>query len=119
MASLHASWSQWKNLFSLELFGRDGYVVVEGLGGSYGTERAILGRRAFLKPFQEEAIEFRGEDRSLAEEWREFMAAIEEGREPLGSGYDGLEAIRLAYAIYESARGGCAVKIEPRQHPLW
>ena len=36
IASLHASWTQWKNLFSFEVFGRDGYVCAEGLGGPTG-----------------------------------------------------------------------------------
>ena len=111
IASLHVSWTQWKNLFSLEIFGRDGYITVEGLGGSYGVERAILGRRAFLEPFKEEIIEFRGEDRSWYEEWKEFATAIKEGREPLGNGYDGLQSLRLAYAIYESNSQGCVVKL--------
>jgi len=111
VASLHASWTQWKNLFSFELFGQDGYIIVEGLGGSYGTERAILGKRAFLEPFREETIEFRGEDPSLSEEWQEFVAAIAEDREPLGNGYDGLQALKLAYAVYESAEKGCVVKL--------
>lgn len=112
VASLHASWTQWKNLFSFEIFGRDGYITLEGLGGSYGTEKAILGKRAFLEPFKEEVTEFRGEDRSWYEEWKEFIAAIEENREPLSNGYDGLQALRLARAIYESARKGCVVKTE-------
>ena len=112
VASLHASWTQWKNLFSLEIFGRDGYVVVEGLGGSYGMERAALGKRAFLKPFQEEEMEFRGEDRSWHEEWIEFVSAIKENREPLGNGSDGVKALELAHAIYKSAREGCAIRIE-------
>ena len=111
IASLHVSRTQWKNLFSLEIFGRDGYITVEGLGGSYGTERAILGTRAFLKPFKEEIIEFRGEDRSWYEGWKEFGSAIKEGREPLGNGYDGLQALRLAYAIYEASNQGCVVKL--------
>jgi predicted dehydrogenase len=103
IASFHVSWTQWKNLFSFELLGKDGYIIIEGLGGSYGTERAILGRRAFLKPFREVTIEFRGEDQSWDEEWKEFSSAIKENREPLGNGKDGLEALRLAQAIYESA----------------
>ena len=103
LACLHSSLTQWKNLFSFELFGHEGYILVEGLGGSYGNERAILGRRAFLKPFREDVIEFRGEDRSWYEEWKEFAAAIHEDREPLGNGYDGLEALSLVHAIYESA----------------
>ena len=107
----HASWTQWKNLFSFEIFGRDGYINVEGLGGSYGTESVTLGKRAFLEPFREETIEFRGEDSSWVEEWQEFVSAIRTGREPLGSGDDGLEAQRLAEAIYESARNGTAVRV--------
>src|SRR3972149_2805727 len=39
VASIHSTLSQWKNLFSFELFGRDGYIPVEGLGGGYDTER--------------------------------------------------------------------------------
>jgi len=112
VAFLHASWTRWRNLFSFEVFGRDGYVTVEGLGGSYGTERAILGRRAFLEPFREVVVEFRGEDTSWASEWQEFVAAIREGRQPLGSGQDGLEAQRMAEAIYRSARSGRRERIE-------
>ena len=111
MASLHSSLTQWKNLFSFELFGQDGYILVEGLGGSYGTERVILGKRALLEPFREDITEFRGGDVSWYEEWKEFVGAIEEGREPLGNGYDGLEALRLVYAIYESAAKGQIVRL--------
>ena len=43
VASIHASWTQWKNIFSLEVFGKEGYVIVDGLGGSYGVETTRLG----------------------------------------------------------------------------
>lgn len=111
IASMHVSWTQWKNLFAFEIFGKDGYVSVGGLGGSYGVERAALGRRSFTDPFKEECIEFRGEDTSWREEWREFVAAIRENREPLGNGSDGLESLKLAYAIYESAKEGRVVSL--------
>jgi len=114
IAVIHVSWTQWKNLFSLEIFGYEGYVMVEGLGGSYGTERVILGKSDFSKPFEEQVIEFRGEDVSWREEWKEFISAIEENREPLGNAYDGLEAVRLVYAIYGSAAQGCVVKLTER-----
>ncbi len=104
VASIHSSLTQWKNLFSFELHGSDGYIAVEGLGGSYGPERAILGKRDVTAPFGEEIVEFRGEDRSWLEEWKEFAAAIEEAREPLGSGEDGLIALQLVFAAYEAAR---------------
>jgi len=111
VASLHASWTQWKNLFLFEIYGKDGYITVEGLGGSYGVERAMLGKRSFSEPFNEKVVEFRGEDTSWLEEWREFVAAIKEDREPLGNGSDGLEALKLVYAVYESNNKGCVVKL--------
>ena len=112
IVSMHTSWTQWKNQFIFEVFGKDGYVIVDGLGGSYGTEKVILGKRAFLEPFREESIEFRGEDCSWQEEWQEFVSAIHENREPLSNGYDGLQVLRLAHAIYESAHSGSAVKLD-------
>src|SRR5439155_12176619 len=38
-AALHVSSTEWKNLFSLEIYGRNGKLHAEGLGGSYGLER--------------------------------------------------------------------------------
>ncbi len=111
IANIHVSWTQWKNLFSFEIFGQNGYIIVDGLGGSYGVEKAILGKRDFSKPFEEEVLEFRGEDISWREEWKEFSLAIAQNREPLGSANDGLEAVRLAYAIYSSAAEKSVVAI--------
>ncbi len=102
-ASIHSSLTQWTSLFSFEIGGRDGSLEVQGLGGSYGTERAILGRRDFAAPFSEEIVEFRGGDRSWLGDWNEFVAAIREEREPLGSARDGLEAMRLVLAAYQAA----------------
>ena len=111
VASLHSSLTQWKNVFSLELFGQDGYIIVDGLGGGYGTEKVTLGKNAFFEPFRDETTEFRGGDSSWYEEWKEFMTAIKERREPLGNGNDGLEALKLVNAIYKSAREGYTVKL--------
>ena len=38
-AWLHVSCTEWKNLFSLEIYGRRAKLHIEGLGGSYGPER--------------------------------------------------------------------------------
>ena len=38
-AMLHVSWTEWKNLFSLEIFCRDAKIQVDGLAGSYGPQR--------------------------------------------------------------------------------
>ncbi|MHB8642697.1 MAG: Gfo/Idh/MocA family protein [Gaiellaceae bacterium] len=113
VASLHTSWTQWRNLFRFEAIGRDGYLAVEGLGGSYGIERLVHGRRRpELGVPAETATEFPGEDRSWRLEWEELRAAIAEGREPLGNADDGVEAARLVEAIYRSAREGSHVALE-------
>jgi predicted dehydrogenase len=39
---LHASWTEWKNLFSFEVFFKTAKVEVNGLGGSYGPEKLIV-----------------------------------------------------------------------------
>ena len=114
VATLHVSWTQWKNLFSFEVFGRDGYAIVDGLGGSYGAERLTLGRRlAFSGPPEEQRAEFSGSDASWEREWEEFMAAIREERQPLGSGGDAYEALKMVHAIYESQRTGAIVRLIP------
>lgn len=107
IATIHTSWTQWKNLFRFEIFGRDGYLLVEGLGGSYGVERLTLGiRRPESGPPDQEIWEFPGPDISWQDEWEEFKAAVREKRQPLGNGHDGYQAARLIDAIYESAKTG-------------
>lgn len=111
MAQLHSSLTQWKNLFSFEIFGNDGYIRVEGLGGAYGLEKVALGRREFDKPFSEQVIEYRSQDQSWQHEWHEFESSIVEKREPLSNGSDGLKAMRIVEAAYESNRTRSAVTI--------
>src|SRR6266481_3555612 len=38
-AWLHVSCTEWKNLFSFEIYGRHTKLHIEGLGGSYGVEK--------------------------------------------------------------------------------
>lgn len=113
IASIHASLSQWKNLFSFEVFGSEGYLTVEGLGGSYGTERLVFGKKDFAKPFAEEVTEFRCEDHSWLLEWQEFATSIREDREPLANGVDGLKVLQIVSAAYDSARKHSIVQLPP------
>jgi predicted dehydrogenase len=103
VASLHASWTQWKNLFSLEIFGARGALVVDGLGRSYGTESLTIYRRQANGPPVEERIEFSGPDVSWEREWEEFLAAIQSGNPPPANAEDGLAALKLVEAVYECA----------------
>lgn len=51
---------------------------------------------------------------------RDFLLAIEEGREPLSSGRDGLLALELSMAVWESQRLGrpMTLPLPKREHPL-
>jgi predicted dehydrogenase len=51
-ASMHTSWTQWKNRFIFEIFGEAGYLIVEGLGRSYGTETLHIGRRKKVNSYK-------------------------------------------------------------------
>ena len=105
--SFHSSWTQWKNLFSFEIYGKEGSLTVEGLGGSYGPERLIVARRrAASGPPEEKIEEFPGPDLSWQMEWEEFAGAIQNGTPFMGTGKEGLAAIQTAHAIYQAARGG-------------
>lgn len=100
-AFLHASSSEWKNLFSLEIYGRDGKLQVDGLGGSYGVER--LTHYRMLKemgPPETTAWEYPFPDRSWEAEFTEFLADIEAGREPSASLSDARATLRIVEQIY-------------------
>jgi predicted dehydrogenase len=113
VAQFQTSWTQWKNRFTFEAFGRDGYAVIDGLGGSYGKETLIIGkRRPESGPPIEERFEFTGPDLSWQEEWAEFRSAIQESRQPLANGDDGLRVMQVIAGIYESARTGKAMRLD-------
>ena len=60
----------------------------------------------FDRPFAYETTEFRGGDISWKDEWLAFVNAIDTGAAVLGSGTDGVEALRIVFAAYEAARAG-------------
>lgn len=112
VGQLHASMTQWKNLFSLEVQGESGAVVVEGLGGSYGTERLLVMERAFeggAPAIREE--KFAGEDVSWALEWDAFLRAIDGTGGEAGGPDDGVAAMRIVDALYRSAQSGRLVRV--------
>jgi predicted dehydrogenase len=105
VAWLHASWTEWKNLFSFELFGRSGKLQVDGLGGSYGTERLTYYRMLpELGPPETTSWEYPGPDHSWRDEFAHFVACIEHGRPPCGSLDDAAAVLRTTSRLYAGAR---------------
>jgi predicted dehydrogenase len=104
-ASLHSSITQWKNMFSFEVFGEDGYATVEGLGASYGLEQLTVGKRHFTAPFSHTTTEYRAGDSSWTAEWEDFSQAVRAGGAlACGDAVDGYQALRVILACYESSR---------------
>lgn len=95
-AFLHVSCTEWKNLFSLEIYGRDAKLQVDGLGGSYGVERlAYYKMLPQMGPPETTVWEFPGADTSWAAEFGEFLEDIRLDREPSA----GLPAARAALDV--------------------
>jgi predicted dehydrogenase len=118
VALLHASITQWKNLFSFELYGDRGAVTVEGLGGSYGGERVVWHRRrAEAGPPDEEVHEYEDELGSWRRECSAFLDAIRGtpagGAMPIATPSDGLAVMEIVEALYASAGSGRSVTCHP------
>jgi predicted dehydrogenase len=79
-ALLHVSWTEWKNLFSLEVFCRRAKLQVDGLAGSYGPQRLTIYRMGpELGPPALEQVDYPAEDRSWQLEWEHLAAALRAG----------------------------------------
>jgi len=105
VAWLHASCTEWKNLFSLEIYGRDGKLAIDGLGGSYGVERLAWHKMLpQMGPPQTTIWEYPGDDKSWQAEWSHFMDCIRERRMPLGNLDDAVAALRVIGKMYALSR---------------
>lgn len=109
-AWLHASCTQWKNLFSFEIFGRSGALVVEGLGGSYGLER-LTHHRVKPEPGPPETTtwEFAGDDPSWEGEFRDFVNTAREGKRAKTSLRDAFAALEIVAQVYAGSQRAVAI----------
>ncbi len=97
-AWLHASCTEWKNLFSLEVYGRDGKLHWEGLGGSYGPERLAYHKMLpQMGPPETSVWDFPQADESWKVEMQEFFDDIRLKRTPT----PGLKEARAALAVVQ------------------
>ncbi len=101
-AFLHASCTEWKNIFSWELSGKNGKVQIDGLGGSYGVERLTWYRMLpQMGPPETTAWEFPMADNSWEVEMNEFFQDIENSRQPVPGLADALAVLDIVDKIYE------------------
>ena len=104
VAHLHVTWTEWKNMFSFEIYGKTAKVHIEGLGGSYGPER--LSHYQMLPkmgPPDTVIYEYPPGDTSWAVEFDEFLEDIRLNRTPAASLRDAYEALKIVRAVYQQS----------------
>jgi predicted dehydrogenase len=104
VAFLHASCTEWKNLFSMEIYGRDGKLDIAGLGGSYGLERLTYYKMLpQMGPPETTSWEYPMGDDSWAIEMAEFYDDIRLDRAPSASLNDAYQALKIIEKIYKDS----------------
>ncbi|OGR87987.1 MAG: oxidoreductase [Elusimicrobia bacterium RIFCSPHIGHO2_02_FULL_57_9] len=108
MASLHSTMTQWRHLFSLEIFLEKGYMVINGLltnSGSYGDEVLTIAKNRSAAPAatwsDEEHISF-NINNSWNYEVGHFLDAIKHDKPvTTGNSHDALKVMRIMDKIYQ------------------
>jgi predicted dehydrogenase len=103
-AFLHVSCTEWKNTFSMEIYGQIGKLEISGLGGSYGVERLTHYRMLpEMGPPETLAWEYPMADNSWAIEIEEFYQDIRLDRPPAAGLHDAYEALKIIEKIYKES----------------
>lgn len=110
-ASLHSTMTQWRHLFSLEIFLEKGYLVLNGLrtsSNTYGEEILSIAKNRSTAPAatweDEERITYHS-DSSWNTEVGHFISAIRNNSEiSIGNSQDALKLMTLIEKIYEDGK---------------
>jgi predicted dehydrogenase len=103
-AWLHVSCTEWKNLFSLEIYGRDAKLHWEGLGGSYGVERLHCYKMLpQMGPPETTIFEYPRGDESWKLEMAEFFEDIRLRRTPVPGLKEAKAVLAVVARIYGNA----------------
>ena len=100
-AWLHVSCTEWKNLFSFEIYGRHTKLHIEGLGGSYGVEKLYhYQMKPEMGPPDTKLHEFPGPDGSWRTEMVEFEKDVAMRRRPDAGLLEAKAALEVVESIY-------------------
>lgn len=106
------SLTQWKNKFSFEIYGEKGYLLVHGLGRSYGVEKLIYGSEVGKGAVPIEQVwEFKEDDSSWGLEWQNFVSAINTKRQPFSSAEENYKVMKIMDSLFKSANSGKIEKV--------
>jgi predicted dehydrogenase len=102
VAWLHVSCTEWKNLFSFEIYGKKGKIIIDGLGGSYGTETMTYHRMYGTMGVPDTGVwKF---DSKTDESWKKeldyFTNCIQHRTQPEGNITDAKKALDIVQKVY-------------------
>ena len=101
---LHASCTEWKNTFSLEVYGENGKLEINGLGGSYGTEKLTFYKMLpEMGPPETYSWEYPMPDDSWKIEVAEFIQDIENGTSFSSNLDSSLNVLAVVSEIYRGS----------------
>lgn len=104
VAFLQVSCTEWKNMFSMEIYGKVGKLDISGLGGSYGVERLTHYRMLpEMGPPETTAWEYPMADNSWSVEIEEFYDDIRLDRQSAAGLSDAYEALKIIEKIYQES----------------
>lgn len=103
-ALLHVSCTEWKNLFSMEIYGKLGKLDLSGLGGSYGVEKITWYKMLpEMGPPETTTWEYPMADDSWTVEIAEFLEDIFLDRQTSAGLPDALAALKIIEIIYKGS----------------
>ncbi len=100
-AWIHASWSEWKNLFSFEITLETAKLEINGLGGSYGIETLTLYQmKPEMGPPDQQTWQWDSKDSSWNKEMEDVLGNIN-GSSFVGSNaVDGIAVLKIIEQVY-------------------
>jgi predicted dehydrogenase len=102
IAFLHASCTEWKNMFSLEVYGNTGKIEVSGLGRSYGIETLTHYQMLpEMGPPLAKSWQFTGPDDSWRLELQDFISDIKNNTHYSDNIASSIRVLELIEQIYE------------------
>lgn len=102
VAFLHASCTEWKNLFSFEIFGKTGKLHINGLGGSYGPETLTHYQMLpQMGPPETTTYEYPLSDSSWELETRIFFNCIQNRADISPNLNDAIQTMGVVNSIYQ------------------
>ena len=105
IAFLHVSWTEWKNMFSFEIFCRLGKIDINGIGGSYGREQLTLYKMSKKMGIpKQKKWKFNIKDMSWINEINEFYDDILYNRKPIPNLNDAYQTHKIINKIYKNSK---------------